>query len=317
MSWPAPTGDPVGPTRGVPGSPAPSFGAPQQPVPQYPRSGPAPSAGVSPSPANGWPAAPEQSPSAYGAPGVSPDPTGGRPAPDQPANAYGAPGVPTGGGTVSPSGEAGRAGAEIDLPTHGGIQTVGPEASGTARLAPLHERTGQPVRPWTVWTSAILLFGGAAAVIVGLLLAMWQMATPWLEVDPGVFAGNDQFNSATWLTAQFPSEPASGMRVLFAILCCLIAVLVAGTAGVAGYYAFAGYRWTRIGGLVAFGVSLLSLLLNPTAAISIGFVALGAAPLWLPATTRFFARWQLIRHPQTAYSAPINQVCYGPLPRYR
>ena len=263
MSWPAPTGDPVGPARGTPSD---------------------------------------------------------APAPDQPANPYGRPGVSThpAGPGVAPSGaEVGRAGAEVGLPTHGGIQTLGPEPSGIVRLAPLHERTGQPVRPWTVWTSAVLLLGGAAAVVVGLLLAMWQMASPWQRVSADEWSKIDKFNEATWLTAQFPSEPAGGLRVLFAILCCVIAVLVAGTAGVVGYYAFAGYRWTRIGALVAVGVSLLSLLLTPVAAISIGLAALGAAPLWLPGTNRFFARWQLIRHPQVAYSAPIDQVCYGPLPRYR
>lgn len=321
MSWPAPTGDPVGPARGTPpGAPAPSFGAPSRSGPQYPPagSGAAPGTGVAPSSANGWPATSEQSASHHGAPPAPTGSTNGWPAPEQTASSSGTPGVSssTTGGTAS-SGETGRAGAEVDLPAHGGIQTLAPESSGMVRLAPLHERTGQPVRPWTVWTSAVLLFGSAAAVVVGLLLAMWQMASPWQRVSAEEWTKIDRFNVATWLTTQFPSEPASGMRVLFAILCCLIAVLVAGTAGVVGYYAFAGYRWTRIGALVALGVSLLSLLLTPIAAISIGLAALGAAPLWLPVTNRFFARWQLIRHPQVAYSAPIDQVFYGPLPRYR
>lgn len=199
----------------------------------------------------------------------------------------------------------------------GAIDTLAPPAPDAGGLAPLSVRTGQPVRPWTVWSSAALLFGGAIVVIVGLLLAMWEMASPWQQVSEDEWTKVDRFNEATWLTAQFPSEPASGMRVLFAIVCCLIAVLVAGFASVIGYYAFAGYRWTRIGGLAALGVSLLALLITPIAAVSIGCVALGAAPLWLPATRRFFARWQLIRHPQLAYSEPIDQVFYGPLPRYR
>ena len=95
----------------------------------------------------------------------------------------------------------------------------------------------------------------------------------------------DRYNEATWLTAQFPSEPATGWRVFFAILCCLIAVLVAGAASVVGYYAFAGYRWTRIGALVALGVS------TAVAAAHADRVDLdrpGGArrgPLWLPAST--------------------------------
>ena len=46
-------------------------------------------------------------------------------------------------------------------------------------------------------------------------------------------------------------------------------------------------------------------------ALSIAFVARGAAPLWLPATTRFFARWHLIRHPEIAYAEPIEQARAG------
>lgn len=206
---------------------------------------------------------------------------------------------------------------EVPPASPGDIQTLTPPSATASKLAPLSERTGQPVRPWTIWTSAALLFGGAITVTVGLLLAMWAMASPWVQVGDNQWTKVDKFNEATWLTGQFPSEPASPWRVFFAILCCAIAVLVAGIAAVIGYYAFAGYRWTRVGALVAVAVSLLALLLTPIAAVSIGLVALGAAPLWLPASDRFFARWSLIRHPQVAYSEPIEQVTYGPLPRYR
>ena len=280
MSWPAPTGEPVNPNRGPSGTPAP-FPDSYPTQPQMPGAGTAPAF------------APNQ---------VAPAPA------TAPANVPGAPSEatsgPVAGGQVAPS-----------QPGH--IDTLAPLPAQPSRLAPLSARTGQPVRPWTVWLSAALLFGGAIVVIVGLLLAMWEMASPWQQVGENEWNKVDKFNEATWLTAQFPSEPASGMRVFFAIACCLLAVLVAGSASAIGYYAFAGYRWTRIGALVALGVSLLSLSLTPIAAISIGFVALGAAPLWLPATSRFFARWQLVRHPQISYSEPIDQVFYGPLPRYR
>ncbi|MFT4296818.1 MAG: hypothetical protein QM582_15555 [Micropruina sp.] len=268
MSWPAPTGEPVGPEQG-------------SPTPPYP----APPAAGGPS---GW----------NGTPTSSPQPTTAPPPPGA---------TPFGAGTPP----------QAVAVAHGGIDTLAPTASGPEPLAPLSRRTGRPVRPWTIWLSAVLLFAGAGVAVAGLGIAMWQMASPWQEVGPGEWNKIDKFNEATWLTAQFPSEPGSGMRVLFAILCCLIAVLVAGTATAVGYYAFAGYRWTRIGALVALAVSALSLLLTPIASLSIGLVALGAAPLWLPPTRRFVARWQLIRHPQVAYSAPIDQVFYGPLPRYR
>lgn len=304
MSWPAPTGEPVGPGRGPD-------------TPSYPATTPMPAASP-------HPAAPQPADARYPAdavtqpvPVVSANPTGGSPAgfPSQPVTE---PAEVDGGAAANL-----RHDQTLPLPvtgpsgSHGDIQTLGPEASASKKLAPMSARTGQPVRPWTIWASAVLSFGGSIAVTVGLLLVMWQMASPWERAGDEEWTKVDKFNEATWLTAQFPSEPASWQRVMFAIVCCLIAVLVAGAASVVGYYAFAGYRWTRIGAPVALGVSLLSLLLTPIAAISIGLVALGAAPLWLPASSRFFARWHLLRHPQIAYSEPIDHVFYGPLPRYR
>jgi hypothetical protein len=317
MSWPAPTGEPVGPGRGP--SPVPASGTSQ------PDGTPQQTGGAAPYPAPGHPPAASSGTQSWAAPSAGtpswPAPAAGGqswPAPSGTPTSAPAPAADPRVAPVPGTGPGGPPpGTAVAPPAHGEIQILGPPASDGARLAPLDERTGQPVRPWTVWVSAVLMFGGAATVVAGLLLAMWQMASPWQEVGPGVFTQEDKFNTATWLTAQFPSPPASGMRVLFAIVCCLIAVLVAGTATVAGYYAFAGYRWTRIGGLVAVGVSLLALLLTPIASISIGLIALGAAPLWLPATSRFFARWWLLRHPQVAYSEPIDQVFYGPLARYR
>lgn len=279
MSWPAPTGEPIRPDAGG-----------RMPLPgAVPSSGhPAPAVAGSPVPP----------------PLTPPSPTGQRtagqagstvPLPQQPA--------PRDRDDSAPASTAGQA--------------LEGASAASSTLARMNDRTGQPVRPWTIWVSAALMFGAAITVAIGLLLAMWVMASPWVEVGEDQWSKVDKFNEATWLTAQFPSEPASTWRVFFAIVCCLIAVIVAGVASVIGYYAFAGYRWTRIGALVAFGVSLLALLLSPTAAISIGFVALGAVPLWLPATTRFFARWHVIRHPQIAYAEPIERVFYGPLPRYR
>jgi len=278
MSWPAPTGDPVSPKTGPTADP--STPATGHPAPLYPPTQPLP--------------APDGSPHA----GSPYPPTQQLPAAEQP--------------------QADETRQAVDHQAAAGqIETLAPVAVEPPHLAPLNQRTGQPARPWTIWLSTVLLFAGAVAVTVGLSLAMWEMASPWERVQPEGWTKIDKFNEATWLTAQFPSEPASGLRVLFAIVCCLIGVLVAGSAAVVAYYAFSGYRWTRIGALVALGVSLLSLLLTPIASISIALVALGAAPLWLPASTRYFARWRLIRNPEITYSQPIDHVVYGPLPRYR
>ena len=214
-----------------------------------------------------------------------------------------------------PSPTSSPEGSEVNPAPTGVIATAPP--SDPAGVARINERTGQPLRPWTIWVSAVALFSSAAAVTVGLLLAMWAMATPWAPRDDGRWNPDDKFNMATWLTTQFPYPPAHGMRVFFAILCCVIAVLVAGVSSTVGYYAFAGYHWTRIGGVVAVVVSALSLLLTPIAAISIGLAALGAIALWLPPSGRFFDHWRRRRHPQQVYSEPVGHVFYGPLPRYR
>lgn len=275
MSWPAPTGNPVGPDGGSANQP-PHPDAAQPPV--------------------GYPPPQGQDPTAQQS--VQQPPPVGRPV------------------EVASQPDAART-SELQPPLHGGIATLAPAASAPKRLARMNERTGRPVRPWTIWVSATLFFAAGGAVAAGLLLAMWQMASPWVEVGDNQWTKDDKFNEATWLTTQFPSEPASWQRVMFAIVCCAITVLVAAAVTTVGYYAFAGYRWTRIGGAVATGVCLLSLLLTPLAALSIALAALATAPLWLPASTRFFARWDLWRNPRVAYSEPVENVVYGPLPRYR
>jgi len=296
MSWPAPTGEPVGPETG--GTSGPSAPAINPTAPQRSRevASTTDPAGRSD---NVHPPTRQLPTDAARQGGEHYPPTQQLPTVHQP-----------------PAGAPGHA-AESTAASTGQIETLAPVQVEPPHLAPLNQRTGQPARPWTIWLSTVLLFAGAIAVTVGMSLAMWAMASPWERVQPEGWTKIDKFNEATWLTAQFPSEPASGLRVLFAILCCLIGVVVAGSAAVVGYYAFSGYRWTRFGALVALGLSLLSLLLTPIASISIALIALGAAPLWLPASTRYFTRWRMIRHPEVAYAEPVDHVVYGPLPRYR
>ena len=43
----------------------------------------------------------------------------------------------------------------------GHIDTLSAPAVTPPGLAKLSEKTGQPVRPWTIWASAVLMFGGA------------------------------------------------------------------------------------------------------------------------------------------------------------
>lgn len=196
------------------------------------------------------------------------------------------------------------------------ITTLPAQPTAPPTLAPLSAKTGEPVRPWTVWASTAMFLGAVVSAMVGLALVMWDLASPFVKVEDG-YVKQDRFATASWLSGQWVTEPGSGWRVLIAVGATLIAFLVAATSAVVGFYAFRGYRWTAIGGVVAAATSLLTLTLNRPAWLAMGFAVLGAAPLWLPATGRFFARWYQLRHPEQVFSEPVDQVFYGPLPRYR
>lgn len=214
------------------------------------------------------------------------------------------------------SGARGTLEATAGPGSSGVIETLPPAASRPARLTPLSARTGEPVRPWTIWVSALAFLGSAIAAVAGLGLVMWDMASPFIREGDG-YVKDDRFARASWLSSLWVTEPGSGWRVLLAVAVTLIGFLVAATVAVVGFYAFRGYRWTRIGGLVAIGVSLLTLTLNQPAWIAIGLAVLGAAPLWLPATGSYFDRWAQVRAPSVVFGEPVDHVFYGPLPRFR
>lgn len=164
-------------------------------------------------------------------------------------------------------------------------------------------RTGEPARPWTVTTAVIALFGAAGAVGVSIFWVYWDAV--------------DRFATASWLMGQWETEPGSVWRVLLAVAVTLVAVLVGTVTSVVGYYAALGYRWTRIGGLVAAAISFASLTLNQAAWAAMPLAALGAALLWLPSNRRYVEAWARRRRPEPLYAPPIGDVFYGPLPRYR
>lgn len=177
------------------------------------------------------------------------------------------------------------------------------EPSPGADAHPINPRTGEPTRPWAIWAAAgcFLLAGGVTGVAIA-----------WVYWD-----AIDRFAEASWLMGQWPTEPGSGWRVLMAIAVTLVAIAVAGVASVVGYHAWAGYHWTRIGGLVAGATASLSLLLNQLAWGTIPLSVLGAGLLWLPAAGRFFAAWHARRHPAPSFAPPTEAVIYGPVPRLR
>ncbi|PFG15625.1 hypothetical protein ATK74_0145 [Propionicimonas paludicola] len=176
-------------------------------------------------------------------------------------------------------------------------------APASAELGDLDPTTGEPVRPISVAVGATLSWLSVAASAASLL---W---TYWVAVD--------HFAQASWLTAQFPTEPGALLRVgLMAGL--TVAVLLAMIANtIVGFYAWTGYRWTRIAGLIGAGLSVLLLLGGRLGWAAIPLAVAGAGLLWLPSARRYFDAWWRLRHPSVAYAPPTQNVQYGPLARYR
>ena len=128
---------------------------------------------------------------------------------------------------------------------------------------------------------------------------------------------SDGFASASWLMGQFVTEPGSLGRVLLAVAVTVIALVICAPLAITGYYAWTGYRWTRVSGLIGAAVSFGALTLVPSAWAAIPLAAVAAGLLWLPAATRYFAAWTARRHPAEVFAPPTTDVYYGPLPRYR
>ena len=171
------------------------------------------------------------------------------------------------------------------------------------RVAPVNPKTGEPRRPGTIWVSA-----GAEAAAVGCFGVSLGMVY-WTAVE--------NFPEASWLMANVPAEIASLTQVLLAVAVTGAALIGSIAAVIAGFYAWAGYRWTRVAALIAWVLSGLALLLNVVAWPAIALTALAAVLLWLPPSTAFFTAWRRRRHPERVYAEAVTDVYYGPLPRYR
>lgn len=172
-------------------------------------------------------------------------------------------------------------------------------------IVPDDPRTGEPRIPWVVRIASVLS-QLAVAVVIGSLLWVY-----WRAVDV------DGFASASWLMGQFVTEPGSLGRVLLAVAVTVIALVICAPLAITGYYAWTGYRWTRVSGLIGVAVSFGALTLVPSAWAAIPLAAVAAGLLWLPAATRYFAAWTARRHPAEVFAPPTTDVYYGPLPRYR
>lgn len=208
-------------------------------------------------------------------------------------------------GHVDAAAESGVAvtGPDGQHPATAAIATWSAPDPGAERAVPLSPRTQEPTRLASIWIAAVASY--LAVAVVG-------AATLWVYWD-----AVDRFAQASWLTGQFETEPGSLGRVLLAVAVTAITLVVGTLSAITAYYAYDGRRWTRWFGLVAFGASLLALMLNPLAWAVPVLAGLAAGALWLPPSGRYFTAWQAVRRDDPVFSQPPEQVAYGPLPRYR
>lgn len=163
-------------------------------------------------------------------------------------------------------------------------------------------RTAEPRRPWLAWVVLTAYFAAAATVIVALVRGMWTSV--------------GDFPASAWLQGAVPTDYGSPVRLALAAAVWLSAVVVATVAVTVGYYAWAGYSWTRWAGLVCLAVGGLSFLGNSWGPWCLAGIAVGAALTWLPTMRAFQADWTAVRHPARTEPPVAGPVAYGPLPRY-
>ncbi|HEY3406838.1 MAG TPA: hypothetical protein VGK53_01555 [Propionicimonas sp.] len=168
---------------------------------------------------------------------------------------------------------------------------------------PINPRTGEPRRPVVIVIATVLCWLAVAITAASVLWVYWDAIS--------------RFAQASWLMGQFVTEPGSLGRVLLAVAVTAVAIIIGTANAIVGYYAFTGYRWTRIAGLIGAVLTCGALVLNQLGWYAIPASVLGAALLWLPPATKFFIAWTARRHPQEVFAPPTIDVVYGPLPRYR
>ena len=168
---------------------------------------------------------------------------------------------------------------------------------------PINPRTGEPRRPVVIVVATVLCWLTVAITAASVLWVYWDAIS--------------HFAQASWLMSQFVTEPGSLGRVLLAVAVTVVAIIIGTANAIVGYYAFTGYRWTRIAGLISAVLTCGTVVLNQLGWYAIPAAVLGAVLLWLPPAKKFFIAWTARRHPQELFAPPTVDVVYGPLPRYR
>ncbi|SDL80781.1 hypothetical protein [Tessaracoccus oleiagri] len=171
---------------------------------------------------------------------------------------------------------------------------------------PLSPRTGEPRRPAAVAVAAVVLYLAVAAVA-------FSYGWHWFRA-----AYSETYPGSAHLTVWLEPEPGKWVSLFLEFVYAGLVGLTGAAAGVVGFHAWNGERWTRWGGLVALALTgLLAGLVNLWALIALGLVVLGLALLFTPPVGRYFREWDDVRsRSEPRYRRP-TAVVYGRLPRYR
>lgn len=201
--------------------------------------------------------------------------------------------------------------SEPDLVSVGGLGD--PPTAPIVSLPPIEEavagyrlskRTGEPVRSPLV-IGATLAFGASALVAMATYWRYW-----WVAIHI------ENFGTSAKLIELFDPRPGSASSVVLVCVMAVIGVIMTAGPGVAGYNLWHGASWTRIAGLVACGTSLLAFFVIPWSWLALGFAAIGAGLVWLPAVRPYFQAWDEFSNPKPAAIVPPAKVAYGPAPRF-
>ena len=129
---------------------------------------------------------------------------------------------------------------------------------------PTNPRTGEPRRPVVIVLATVLCWLAVALTASSLLWIYWDAVS--------------QFARASWLMAQFVTEPGSVERVLLSVAVTVIGIIIGVANAIVGYYAWTGYRWTRIAGIISAVLTGGAFVLNPLGWYAIPAGVIGAAP---------------------------------------
>ncbi|MDR0435329.1 MAG: hypothetical protein LBH11_00925 [Propionibacteriaceae bacterium] len=184
------------------------------------------------------------------------------------------------------------------------IRTL-PPIPATHRGVVLSPRTGEPHRPALLGVAYAFAYLSAALAAAGFGWAWWHA-----------------IHMETWMTSTrfidwMQPSPGSGLSLLAAVILAAICAVTVAAPWVAAYVAWAGRRWARYAGLIAVGISCLTLLMRPYAWVAIPPAAVAALLYWLPPVGKYFRQWEIVTAKPTAIALDQGRVRYGRMDRYR